>query len=276
MLSPSRHIILVFGSIILFAFGAIGQEVETDTIKVPKGSVAEKLADRSFKDAEKGLLKQEFTAGIQLHAQGWGINVRRSKNKTFKRKRVIEGDIVTMTHPKEIKVVNPYYENAEPYVYGRKFQMLITRVGYGRQNVLYQRFDQGVEIRYLYIAGLSVGWAKPVYLEIGKNDNGSQSIPYDRVVTERYNEDLHNTGNIFGAASFVNGFNRMKVNPGVYGKAAISFDYAKRQKSISTIEAGVVIDGYFQVVELMANTYNAPFFVNLYVSLNFGTKWYKP
>ena len=106
MLFSSRNILPLVTALLLIAFVAVGQEI--DTIAVPRGSVAEKLADRSFKDAEKGLLKQEFTAGIQLHSQGWGINIRRSKNKTYKRKRVIEGDIVTMTHPKEIKVVNPY------------------------------------------------------------------------------------------------------------------------------------------------------------------------
>lgn len=239
-----------------------------DTVAVPIKSVADQLADRSFDD--RGiLLKQEFTGGIMLHSQGWGINLRRSKNKTFKRKRVIELDIVSVTHPKEIKIPGSGNESFRSYVYGRTFQVLMTRLGYGRQNTLYERFDQGLEIRYLYIAGFSAAWAKPVYLEV-LNSN-------DRIETVRYNpnDPDHRRVKIQGASSFFKGFDKMKIYPGLYGKVGISFDYAKKQRSISTIEAGVIVDVYFDVVEQMGIARNNQVFVNLYISLNFGAKWYK-
>jgi hypothetical protein len=37
--------------------------------EVPKGSVADKIKDRSFDDTQV-LLKQEFTGGAMLHTQG--------------------------------------------------------------------------------------------------------------------------------------------------------------------------------------------------------------
>jgi hypothetical protein len=247
--------------------------VSQDTVAVPVKSVAEKLADRSFDD--RGiLLKQEFTGGIMLHSQGWGINLRRSKNKTFKRKRVIELDIVSVNHAKEIKIPSSVNESYRSYVYGRTFQVLMTRLGYGRQNTLYERFDGGLEIRYLYIAGFSAAWAKPVYLEIT-----NRSDPNGLVQTLRYNPENpdHRKDNILGASSFIKGFDKMVIHPGLYGKFGISFDYAKKQRSINTIEAGVIVDAYFRIVEQMApaDTRNNQVFVNLYISLNFGTKWYK-
>ncbi|MFT4525058.1 MAG: hypothetical protein ACI85F_001210 [Bacteroidia bacterium] len=275
-----RHVTL---AITLFLFASnqlLAQEVTAqqdsvaapkDTVAVPIKSVSDQLADRSFDD--RGiLLKQEFTGGIMLHSQGWGINLRRSKNKTFKRKRVIELDVVSVTHPKEIKIPGSGNESFQSYVYGRTFQVLMTRLGYGRQNTLYERFDKGLEIRYLYIVGFSAAWAKPVYLEIiDRNDQTGrvESVRYD------YDNPLHRKDNILGASSFFKGFEKMVIHPGLYGKVGISFDYAKKQRSISTIEAGVIVDAYFDVVEQMAVARNNQVFVNLYISLNFGAKWYK-
>ncbi|MFT4681654.1 MAG: hypothetical protein ACI9FU_000374 [Granulosicoccus sp.] len=275
-----RHVTL---AITLFLFASnqlLAQEVTAqqdsvaapkDTVAVPIKSVSDQLADRSFDD--RGiLLKQEFTGGIMLHSQGWGINLRRSKNKTYKRKRVIELDFVSMTHAKEVKINSGVNESFRSYVYGRQYQVLVTRFGYGRQNTLFERFDQGLEIRYHYIGGFSSAWAKPVYLEIT-----DFSIPFSPVNTERYDPDnpKHRKDNILGASYFFKGFDKMEINPGLYGKVGVSFDYAKKQRSVSTIEAGVIVDVYFRVIEQMAFTSNNQVFVNLYISLNFGTKWYK-
>jgi hypothetical protein len=176
-----------------------------------------------------------------------------------------------MNHPK--KILTAGYDNSyRSYVYGRTYQLLMSRLGYGRQNILYERFDQGLEIRYLYIAGFSAAWAKPVYLQIAETRSGS-NIPDINPV--RYDANEHSREEIYGSSSFLLGFNKLKIYPGLYGKVGVSFDYAKRPRGISTIEAGVIVDGYFQVVEQMAFARNYQVFATLYVSLNFGTKWYK-
>lgn len=268
----TNNILILFTGLLLhIAYISMAQE---DTLVVPPGSVAEKLANRSFSD--KGiLLKQEFTGGVMLHTHGWGINLRRSKNKTYKRKRVIELDITSMKHAKELKISNLYNDSYEPFVYGRTYQLLVSRLGYGRQNVMFQRFDQGIEIRYLYIFGFASGWAKPVYLEI--SESGGPPGQYERVSTERYdpNNPDHSIDHILGSSTFFKGLGELKVHPGIYGKLGISFDYAKKERSINTIEAGVIVDAYLKVVEQMAFAKNNQVFVNLYISLNFGTKWYK-
>jgi hypothetical protein len=251
-------------------FGVFGQDDdELEMPKAPKGSVAEKIQDRSFDDTEI-LRKQEFTGGIMIHSQGFGAILRRSKNKTFRRKRVIELEAVSMEHPKELRSVNPYYENTRSYNYGELNQVVVTRLGYGRHNVIYAKFDKGVEIRYLYIGGLSVAWAKPIYLEIGY-----PAIPYEYVATERYDPERHFVDNIYGRASDLTGIDKMRLYPGMYGRFGFSFDYAKRQKNISSIETGVIIDYYVQDVPMMARIKNDPYYLTFYVSLQFGTRWYR-
>jgi len=236
----------------------------------PKGSVAEKLQDRSFEDKQI-LRKQEFTGGFVLHSQGFGLILRRSKNKTFMRKRVIELEAVSMEHPKEIRLTSAIAEGGRSYVFGELNQVVVTRLGYGRHNVMYAKFDKGVEVRYLYIGGMSVAWAKPIYLEVIDRNIAGPQVPF----SERYDPDKHYPDNIYGMSSELKGIDQMRLLPGLYGRFGFSFDYAKQQKNIASIETGVIIDYYFQDVPMMAKIDNDPYYLTFYVSLQFGTRWYR-
>lgn len=262
---------------ILLCEGGFAQEGELQLPEVPEGSVADKIKNRSFDDTQV-LLKQEFTGGAMIHTQGWGLLLRRAKNKTFLRKRLFELEAVSMEHPKEVRTVNPFYENSNSYVYGELNQVVVTRLGYGRHNVLYAKMDKGVEIRYLYIGGFSMAWAKPIYLEIGY-----PTIPYEYVATERYDPNktdengnlVHTQDNIYGRSSVFRGIEDMQFYPGIYGKFGFSFEYGRKQKSVRSLEAGVVIDYYFQDVPMMARIDNDPFYLTFYLAFNFGYKWYR-
>lgn len=279
MLKHVRLFFLVAAVLQCGAWSVTAQESKTPSAEGKKKNetVADKIVDRSYDDAQV-LMKQEFTGGAMIHTRGWGLLLRRAKNKTFLRKRLFELEAVSMEHPKEVRTVNPYYENSNGYVYGELNQVVVTRLGYGRHNVLYAKFDKGVEIRYLYVGGFSLAWAKPIYLEIGY-----PTVPYEYVATERYDPDkvdengtrIHSIDNIFGRSSVFKGIENMQFYPGIYGKAGFSFEYGKRQKAVRSLEAGVVFDYYFQEVPMMAFIKNDPFFLTLYLSFNFGAKWYR-
>lgn len=220
------------------------------------------------------LLKHEFTGGVLLHSNGWGINLRRGKHKTAKLKRMLELDIVSMKHPKEFKSVNPYFENSKGFIYGKMNTFTIGRIGYGGQWVLVHRQDRrggGVEIRAHIYGGISLGFAKPVYLEILVPTN----VPFEfSLSTEKYDPDEHYIDNIYGKAPFTKGLDELKVYPGLYVKTGLSFEYASRQDNIKAIEAGIVVDAYYKKVPIMAFADNYPYFVSLYIGINLGTKWY--
>lgn len=231
-------------------------------------------ADTANLEDREILLKHEFTFGALLHSNGWGINLRRGKHKTAKLKRMLELDIVSMKHPKEIKSVNPYFENSKGFVYGKQNTFTIGRIGYGGQWVLVQRQDRrggGVEIRAHVYGGISLGFAKPVYLEILVPTN----VPFEfSLSSEKYNPNEHYIDNIYGKAPFTKGLDELKVYPGLYFKAGMSFEYASRQDNIKAIEAGIVIDGYYKEVPIMAFADNYPYFFSLYIGFNFGKRWY--
>ena len=246
---------------------------ETALPPVPKGSVADKIKDRSFDDTQV-LLKREFTGGAVLHTRGWGLILRRAKNKTFLRKRLFELEAVSMEHPKEIRTVNQNVENGKGYVYGELNQVVVTRVGYGRHNVLYAKFDKGVEIRYLYIGGFSMAWAKPIFLDVAIRNSVGQ---VESVITERYEPENpnHTQDNILGRSSPLRGIDKMQFYPGIYGKFGFSFEYGKKQKTVRSLEAGIIVDYYIQDVPMMAKIKNDPYYLTFYLAVNFGKKWYR-
>lgn len=256
-----------FSFVFLFSFclGAFAQE------KVIREEDKHLLSEDSDKEI---LLKQEASGGLILHSNGWGLNFRRGTHVTAKRKRIWEVEVVSMKHPKEFKSVNPYFENSKGYVYGKQNSFLVMRGGYGHQNVIYHKENRkggGVEVRYHYYGGASLGFTKPVYLEILTPTN----IPFEfTLTTEKYNPDEHYIDNIYGKAPFAKGLDEIKVIPGIYLKSGVSFDYASRQDNIRSLEAGVVVDGYYKKVPIMALTENKQFFLSFYVSLHFGARWY--
>ena len=183
---------------------------------------------------------------------------------------MVEFELVTMKHPKEVKTVNPYVDNAKGFIYGKQFSVAMLRAGYGIQKVIYSRSDKnGLEIRYNGYLGASLAFAKPVYLNILYiDDQGVISI-----VPEKYDPDKHDIVNVVGKAPFFTGIGESKLHPGLYGKFSFSFEYGDKDTKIRALEAGVVVDGYLKEIPIMAFTDNTNIFVNLYLAYYFGKRW---
>lgn len=223
-------------------------------------------------DGQRVLYRNEMAGGFVAHTNGLGINFRRGRHVTGTRKRVFELEFVNMRHAKEVKTVNPYFENSKGFYYGKLNTFHIFRPGIGYQNVLYSKADgRGVEIRYLTFIGGSFGLAKPVYLEILHET----SKPFEfTLTTEKYDPNEHFIDNIYGRAPYFKGFDELKVYPGGYAKLGLSFEYATYEEDVKAIEAGVCVDVYPTVVPIMANTRNNQAYISLYLNLLYGRKWF--
>ena len=220
----------------------------------------------------KVLYRNEMTGGLTVHTAGLGFNFRRGRHVTGTRKRVFEAEFVNMRHAKEVKTVNPYFENSKGFYYGKLHTFHVLRAGLGYQNVLYSKAEgRGVEIRYVTFLGGSLGLAKPVYLEILHET----VIPFEfQLTTEKYNPEKHFVDNIYGRAPYFKGFDEMKIFPGGYAKLGLSFEYAPYEEDVKAIETGVKVDVYPKVVPIMAHDRNNQVFVQLYINLLYGRKWY--
>ncbi len=217
------------------------------------------------------LYKREKSFGITIHSRGFGISYRAGKHVTGTRKRIMEVDLLTMKHPKEIKSLNKYYENTKGYVYGKLNNLTVIRGGIGLQNTLYRKDELGnIEIRYSYYGGASLGFAKPVFLYVLQES----SDPYNpSKVIEKYNPDKHRLDNIYGKAPLGYGLENTVIHPGLYAIAGISFDWANDDDKVRCLEIGAIADYYFSPIQVMAFNKSTPLFTTLYATISFGRKW---
>lgn len=219
--------------------------------------------------ADRVLLKKEMTGGVTLHILGMGGNFRRGVNKTYFNSRIFEFEFVSMKHPKQIRVINPYYYNAKSYVYGKLNHVYILRAGYGFKKLLNRKpYWGGIELRVLYMGGISLAFAKPVYLYFWDET-------YSYVKEEKYNPDnyYHNSEYIYGRAPFTDGLGELKVYPGIFAKAGLNFEFGALNSKIRALEAGGVVEYFPKAIPIMAFNPAQNFIVTFYLNFSLGKRY---
>lgn len=220
------------------------------------------------------LYSNQFYGGVVLHSSGLGATMTFGKYKGAQNLRIMTFEFVTMKHEKEIKSFNPVYEDSRSYVLGKVNSMYVIRGGVGRKKILTKKLrERGVEVGYSWMFGPTLGFTKPVYLEIGY-----PQIPYEYISVEKYDPKEHDFYNIYGRASGLNGLNELSVYPGAFFKFALSFEYSDYQDAIKGLEVGVAVDAYLTEVPIMAPDFihkNKQVFTTVYFNLIFGRKFNK-
>ncbi|MEO5571951.1 MAG: hypothetical protein ABIT08_15230 [Bacteroidia bacterium] len=241
--------------------------------------VTAQLNPNEYEETPPVLMRNEVSFGFTLHSNGWGVDFRKGHNLTVSKKRMIEIELVGMHHSKEIKSVNPYYENSKSFVFGKLNSLTVLRGALGYQRVIAGKAERGgVEIRLNYTGGLSLGFAKPIYLDIitvDANDPGHFTLS-----TEKSDPADQSPDDIYGRASFTKGFSEINVYPGLYTKLGFSFEYGSQDEDVKIIEAGITFDAYAKTIPIMGTPKNAVYevknsqvYFNFYINILYGRKW---
>jgi hypothetical protein len=218
-------------------------------------------------EQQKVFFRNERTFAILLNTDGFALSYREGKRVDYLNKRLLEFDLGTLKHPKEVKLSNPYYQTPGTFVFGKINSVIFIRGGYGHQHELYKKADLGgVAIRYFYSAGPVIALYKPIYYKILHPLSSTEF----EIVEEKLDIKKHEPSMIYSKASFTKGLNELKILPGIYGKAGFNFEYSKQDKVIHAIEAGAQINIFPKKIPIMATTSNKAIFLSLFVSYRFG------
>ncbi|MEN8224476.1 MAG: hypothetical protein ABFS05_03865 [Bacteroidota bacterium] len=250
----------------LVGFFVFGQEQDTE---IPLKKQSEEPVYDSITD--RVLLRREYAGGLILHSRGWGIHFRKGKNLSYFRSFQLEADFVSLKSPKQIKTINPYFNNAKSYVYGKENHVYVLRGGLGVKQLLNRKpYWGGVELRLIYFGGLSLAFAKPVYLYILNYSVESDDYSVD---LEKYDSDIHGLDNIYGRAPFLHGIENTSIHPGLYAKLGLNFEFGEYNSSIKAIELGAILDYYPLPVRIMAKNPEQSFFLTFYLGFSFGRRY---
>lgn len=220
------------------------------------------------------LYRNEQAFGALVHSSGWGLNYRRAKHVTGYRKRILEVEVVGMRHAKEIKLQVPDI-GTKGYFYGKQFVTTFLRGGYGHHRVITGKSDRrGVELRLLTMVGPTIAFAKPIYLNIWHQD--PVNPPFGNITIEKYDptNPFHTPNYIIGRAGYFRGFSQMNFIPGGFFKLGLSFEHSSVDDDIKLLETGIIIDAFYKTVPIMATAQNNQVFVNVYLNIMFGKKWF--
>jgi hypothetical protein len=219
--------------------------------------------------ADRVLLKKEMTGGITIHNLGMGVNFRKGINKTYFNSRIFEAEVVSMKHPKQVRLINPYYYDAKSFVYGKLNYVVILRGGYGFKKLLNRKpYWGGIELRVLYMGGVSLALAKPVYLVFW-----DETITYRK--TEKYDPDnpFHDEEYIYGRAPFAEGLGEIKLYPGIFAKGGLNFEFGKLNSKIRALEVGGVAEFFPIAIPIMAFNPANSFIFTFYLNFSLGKRY---
>ena len=217
-------------------------------------------------------ITKEVWGGVSLHSNGFGFNLTTAKFKTYKSKRLFNVDIIGIKHEKEYKIFGSLDENAKRYVFGKLNNLYSLRIGYGYRKVLCEKFrDKGIQIARNWSFGPSIGWSKPVYLEVFKIDLSGNVVG---VATERYNPELHNIYNIYGRGPWTSGLTESRLHAGLYFKIGLEFEYGTEREVINALELGFAVDAFLDTITIMNDIESKRFFPTLYMNFSIGSKFF--
>jgi hypothetical protein len=225
------------------------------------------FAQGDLNQQQKVFFRNEQTLAVLLNTDGFGLSYRMGKRKDFLNKSIIDFDLGTLRHPKEIKLSNPYYETPGTFVFGKINSVFFLRGGFGHQHEIYKKADLGgVAIRYFYSGGLVIALYKPIYYKIlDPQSNGEFNI-----VEEKFDVTKLDPTMIYGKSNFFKGFDELKILPGLFAKGGFNFEYSKEDKIIHAIELGVQVNAFPKEVPIMATQKNKAVFFSLFASYRFG------
>ncbi len=230
-------------------------------------------------ESEILLYKKIRQVGLNLNTSGYGISTLFGRYTDASHMWLFGTDLMFVKHEKETKTWNPVNDpNARPYYYGKLNNFYVLRAQLGRKKILTEKLrHSGVQVSYNWLVGASLGFTKPIYLEIIYMDEPNKQ-PYLEV--EKFNPDLHYIDNIYGRASSLRGFDELKFHPGAFGKFSFTFEYSNEAQRLKGLEAGAAADLFGRRIPIMAiyddeskNPKNHRLFFSLYINFFIGTKY---
>lgn len=211
-------------------------------------------------DEKKIFFRNEKSWAFFIKNNGIGGNYRKGKRINAFKKHIWEVDLHYVKAAKEIKISNSATQ-LNQFVHGKSNFTLDIRGGVGLQKELFRKIDKnGVAVRYFYTVGPTVLLLKPIYYEVINTSTSDIEIKvYDPGVS----------GNYLGRASFFRGIDEIKIDPGIYLKAGLSFEYSKQDIKLKALEIGAMAGLYLTEYEIMYGHKSRHLF-SLFISFRWG------
>jgi hypothetical protein len=229
------------------------------------------FAQGEIADEAKVFFRNERTFAGTLYSNGWGLDYSKTRRRDAFSSYSYGFGFSSVNHPKEYKSQSPYTAGwGRSYVFGKLNEVATLKAGVGFQKEWFSKFDKGgIAIRYFYSGGLSLALMKPIYyLKIVRIDYETGQIIYDPALFDPdYMQSIYD---IFDRESFFVGIDETKLNPGLFIRGGLSFEYSANERSVNALEGGLQLEGFLKEIPLMAGNDHKRLLLSLFVTYRFG------
>ncbi|HMG81901.1 MAG TPA: hypothetical protein VK559_02615 [Ferruginibacter sp.] len=219
--------------------------------------------DSLRKQEEEGVITytRQTDFGVKLVSDGYGIFMDIGKAKSIKRSVLYQLEIAERKSPREIKQ-STGYPSASPFIYGKQNFVYCVKMGMQEQYLLANKANKnGVNITCNIGGGISLAVLRPYYYEIGNLNTEEESFglpPFDSNYV------------ILGGPTISQGWDNLSLTPGVYGKAAVRFDYGHYTKTVTALEIGLAGEYYTKKIPIVYGSPANQSFITAFVDILFG------
>ena len=222
---------------------------------------------------ERIIYSRETTLHVTVNTQGLGAGYKTGKIKGIYKTTYWDFEVSYLRSLKQIRLANLF--SATSFVYGKLNDALLLRGGYEVSNRIYGKpYWGGVELRWLYEAGVELALLKPYYYTVVVAEPTSTG---EYVQEVKYDTFDHNAEwiDIVGRAPIKYGLSDLKFRPGIYVKGALEFDIGSSRANAQSIEVGAMAEYFPQGISLMADNPASYLIPTLYLSYNWGSRFNK-
>ncbi len=262
---------IIFSLVILSLSVSVFAQQKTKSSKEEKKEKKKERIANMVRLEEEGVItnKKHFIGGVKLATDGYGVFLEKGIAQSVKRSILFQLDISERKHPKEQKQLNQ--NNGQgPYVYGKINFFYPVKLGVQEQFLLGNKGNKnGVSVTCNVGGGISLGFLRP-YLLSYTDSVGAQY--FAGLAPTKKDSSRFLFDDPIGGPNLGTGFNKMKLTPGAYAKAAMRFDYGKYNEVVSGLEVGLVAEFYSKKIPQMIFSKENNFFFSAYVSLIFGKR----
>ncbi|MBS1497192.1 MAG: hypothetical protein JSU03_04070 [Bacteroidetes bacterium] len=259
--------------VILISFATLSQanaqqNAENNTRKNKRIERQERI-NAMAKQEEEGIItyKKHFAGGIKIASDGYGAFLEIGRAQSVKKSLLYQFEFSERKHVKEEKQQNIY--TGASLIFGKINFFYPVKLGVQQQILLGNKGNKnGVSVTANLGGGAIVGLLRPYMVNVQKPDGSFAYVGYNSPDSNLF----LNPADIANGPSLSTGWNKLQVNPGIYIKPAVRFDYGKYNEMISAIEVGVSGEFYAKKVEQIIHNAPKQFFISGYVSLVFGRR----
>ncbi len=206
--------------------------------------------------------ESEFTWGLNKNTFGGtvgGVFLKKGRKISPKLLETFGVELMNIKHPQEVRLTS----DQGSYIYGKSNYFYSVRLQYGRDLILFRKApQQGVEIKFVTAAGISIGFLAPYYVNVG-----TPEFP----VYVQYNPQI-STSEIQGTGHMLQGVTRSKIKPGANFKMAMNFELGTIKSQVTGFEAGFLLDAYTSGIEIVPTAKRFSLYPTLFIALFYGNR----